>query len=94
LYNEALLASKLSQVITSLRALICVYVNHILFVVQVKGDNYKASFHETGNIESSVWSCGPVMGLIDDVPTCEALITSMVEEAEQIIRGRLAGMVK
>jgi nitronate monooxygenase len=34
------------------------------------------------------------MGLIDDVPTCEVLIKRMVEEAEQIIRGRLAGMVK
>ena len=62
--------------------------------MKVNGDNYKASFHETGDAESSVWSCGPVMGLIDDVPTCETLITGMVEEAEQIIRGRLAGMVK
>ena len=25
----------------------------------VKGDNYRKSFHETGDIESSVWSCGP-----------------------------------
>jgi nitronate monooxygenase len=65
-----------------------------VFARQVKGDNYRASFHETGDTESSVWSCGPVMGLIDDVPTCEVLIKRMVEEAEQIIRGRLAGMVK
>mmetsp|Transcript_64970 Transcript_64970/g.89247 ORF Transcript_64970/g.89247 Transcript_64970/m.89247 type:complete len:337 (-) Transcript_64970:188-1198(-) len=59
----------------------------------VKGDNYKASFHETGDSESSVWSAGTVMGLIDEIPTCEALLKSMVDEAEEIIRDRLAGMV-
>jgi len=59
----------------------------------VKGDNYKKSFQVTGDPESSVWSAGPVMGLIDDVPTCEALIASVVAEAEAIITGRLASMV-
>ena len=60
----------------------------------VKGDNYRASFQETGDTESSVWSAGTVMGLIDDVPTCEGLIEGMVQEAEAIIRGRLASMVQ
>jgi NAD(P)H-dependent flavin oxidoreductase YrpB (nitropropane dioxygenase family) len=59
----------------------------------VKGDNYRASFQETGDTQSSVWSAGMVMGLIDSVPTCEALITGMVDEAEDIIRGRLNSMV-
>ena len=60
----------------------------------VKGDNYRASFQETGDTESSVWSCGPVMGLIDDVPTCQKLIEGMVSEAEDLIKGRLANMVQ
>ncbi len=60
----------------------------------VKGDNYRASFQETGDTQSSIWSAGMVMGLIDDVPTCEALIEQMVAEAEEIIRGRLATMVR
>ena len=60
----------------------------------VKGDNYRASFQETGDTESSVWSAGTVMGLIDDVPSCEGLIEGMVQEAEAIIRGRLASMVQ
>ena len=34
------------------------------------------------------------MGLIDSVPTCEELIHGMVSEAEGIIKGRLAEMVK
>ena len=60
----------------------------------VKGDNYKKSFQETGDAQSSVWSAGAVMGLIDDIPTCEALVEGMVKEAEDIIRGRLAEMVR
>jgi len=40
------------------------------------------SFHETGDIENSVWSCGSVMSLIDEVLTCEDLINRMVAEAE------------
>lgn len=58
----------------------------------VRGDNYRASFQETGDVDSSVWSCGPVMGLIDDVPSCEALVQGMVDEAEAIIKGRLVAM--
>ena len=61
---------------------------------QVKGENYRASFHETGDTESSVWSAGAVMGLIEDVPTCEVLLQRMVNEAEGIIRGRLASMIQ
>ena len=33
----------------------------------VKGDNYRASFQDTGNTEDSVWSAGTVMGLIVSV---------------------------
>ena len=51
----------------------------------VSGENYRKSFQETGDAESSVWSCGPVMALIDDCPTCEELITRMVDEAVGII---------
>jgi len=52
----------------------------------VKGMAYKKSFYETGDTQDSVWSCGPVIGLIDDVPTCKELIDRMVKEAETIIR--------
>ena len=40
-----------------------------------------------------MWSAGQVMGLIDDIPTCEQLITDIVDEAEEVITGRLPGMV-
>lgn len=59
----------------------------------VSGENYRRSFQETGDPASSVWSAGPVMGLIDDVPTCAALIARMVADAEAIITRRLPAMV-
>lgn len=52
----------------------------------VMGENYRKSFQETGDPESSVWSCGQVMELIDDVPTCQVLMDRMVAEAEQILQ--------
>ena len=45
-------------------------------------------------VRLSVWSCGPVMGLMADVPPCEALVSGMVDEAEAIIKGRLAAMCR
>mmetsp|Transcript_22115 Transcript_22115/g.39707 ORF Transcript_22115/g.39707 Transcript_22115/m.39707 type:complete len:330 (-) Transcript_22115:73-1062(-) len=55
----------------------------------VKGDNYRVSFQETGDPDSSVWSCGQSIGLIKDIPTCKDLLESIVAEAEGIIRTRL-----
>ena len=46
-------------------------------------------FTETGNLDEGVWSAGTVMGLIDNVVTCEELINNIVDEAETIIKNRL-----
>ncbi|TPX33186.1 nitronate monooxygenase [Synchytrium microbalum] len=48
--------------------------------------------YENGDVDYGVWSAGQVLGLIDDIPSCEALLTRMVAEAEDIIKGRLARM--
>lgn len=48
---------------------------------------------ESGDINHGVWTAGLVQGLINDIPTCEELLTRMVSEAEAIIRSRLGGMV-
>merc|ERR1712046_113281 len=55
----------------------------------VKGENYRVSFQETGDVGSSVWSCGQSIGLIDDIPTCKDLVAKIVAEAEDVIRNRL-----
>jgi NAD(P)H-dependent flavin oxidoreductase YrpB (nitropropane dioxygenase family) len=46
-----------------------------------------------GEMDAGAWSCGMVAGLIRDVPTCKELIDRIMREAEQIIRGRLTGLL-
>jgi nitronate monooxygenase len=52
----------------------------------VKGDNYRKSFQETGDAQSSAWSCGQSIGLIEDVPNCRDLLNNIVGEAELILQ--------
>ena len=59
----------------------------------MKGVNYKKSFQETGDTQSSVWSCGLSIGLIDEVKSCKDFIEGIVSEAESIINSRLPAMV-
>ena len=59
----------------------------------VRGENYRVSFQETGDPDSSVWSAGCVMGLIDDAPTCEELISRIMREAVEVMTMRLPAMV-
>lgn len=42
-----------------------------------------------GDMDAGAWSCGMVAGLINDIPSCQELITSIMDEAGEIIRRRL-----
>ncbi len=46
-----------------------------------------------GDLDKGIWSAGMIVGLIDDNPSCEELISRIVKEAEQIISERLSAMV-
>jgi len=48
---------------------------------------------EEGEVDAGAWSCGMVAGLIHDIPTCQELIERIMTEAEEIVRGRLEGML-
>ncbi len=48
---------------------------------------------ETGDMTKGVFWAGMVQGLIHDVPTCAELIGRIMADAEEIMRGRLAGMM-
>ncbi len=48
---------------------------------------------QTGDLSKGVFWAGMVQGLIHDVPTCQVLIDRIIAEAEDIIRGRLAGLL-
>jgi nitronate monooxygenase len=45
-----------------------------------------------GEMEAGVWSCGMVAGLINDVPSCQELIDTIMSEADALINQRLRGM--
>ena len=48
---------------------------------------------ERGDLEHGIWSAGMVVGLIDDIPTCQELVERIVAEAEQIISERLNSLL-
>jgi nitronate monooxygenase len=48
---------------------------------------------QDGDLDAGAWSCGMVVGLIDDVPTCRELIDRIMSQAEEIIRKRLTGIL-
>jgi nitronate monooxygenase len=48
---------------------------------------------QRGEMDAGAWSCGMVVGLIHDIPTCKELIDRIMSEAEAIVRGRLEGMM-
>ena len=49
---------------------------------------------ENGDLDAGIWSVGTAMGLINDIPTCGELVSRIVEEAEELITGRLGDMVE
>jgi NAD(P)H-dependent flavin oxidoreductase YrpB (nitropropane dioxygenase family) len=46
-----------------------------------------------GTMDAGAWSCGMVVGLINDIPTCGELIDRIMSEADEIINQRLAGFM-
>jgi NADH:quinone reductase (non-electrogenic) len=43
-----------------------------------------------GDLDAGAWSCGLVIGLIKDIPTCQELIDRIIAEGEAIISNRLS----
>jgi nitronate monooxygenase len=46
-----------------------------------------------GDMDAGAWSCGMVVGLINDVPSVKELIDRIMTEANQLIRERLTGLL-
>ena len=47
----------------------------------------------SGDTEHGIWSAGMVQGLIHDIPTCAALVSRIITEAEAIISARLSRLM-
>jgi NADH:quinone reductase (non-electrogenic) len=48
---------------------------------------------QDGVMDAAERSCGMVAGLIHDIPTCKELIDRIMQGAEEIISGRLEGLL-
>jgi nitronate monooxygenase len=48
---------------------------------------------QDGEMDAGAWSCGMVVGLIHDIPTCKELIDRTMAEAKALIRDRLEGLL-
>lgn len=46
-----------------------------------------------GDIDGGIWTAGQVIGLINDIPTCQELLDRIVSQAEEIIQARLGKMI-
>ena len=46
-----------------------------------------------GEMEAGAWSCGMLVGLINDIPSCKELIDGIMSEADSLITKRLEGML-
>lgn len=49
---------------------------------------------ESGNLDAGLVWAGQVQGLIRDIPTCAELLARIIDEAEEIIAGRLASFLQ
>tara|TARA_R110001592_G_scaffold6774_17_gene36903 strand:- start:9666 stop:10643 length:978 start_codon:yes stop_codon:yes gene_type:complete len=58
----------------------------------VAGARGRANVLEGGDIDDGIWTAGMVIGLINDIPSCQELLDRMVSEAETIINKRLVSL--
>ena len=52
-----------------------------------------APIMQEGDVDAGAWSCGMVVGLINDIPSVKQLIDRIVRQAEELISTRLQGML-
>lgn len=50
--------------------------------------------YEEGDLDAGIWTVGTSMGLINDIPTVEELVSRIIDEAEELITDRLTDMVQ
>lgn len=48
---------------------------------------------DEGEIDSGIWSAGQVQGLIDDIPSCNDLVSQIVAECQKTIKERMACLI-
>lgn len=59
----------------------------------VAGTRGRKEVLENGDIDGGVWAAGMVLGLINDIPTCEELLKRIVAEAREAIGTRMSSLL-
>lgn len=59
----------------------------------VAGTRGRVAVLEEGDVDGGVWAAGMVIGLINDIPTCEVLLKRMVAEAREAVAVRMKGLL-
>jgi NAD(P)H-dependent flavin oxidoreductase YrpB (nitropropane dioxygenase family) len=49
---------------------------------------------DNGDVDAGIWTVGTAMGLINDIPTVGELVSRIVDDAEELIAGRLGDMLE
>lgn len=58
----------------------------------ISGQRAKVRVYHEGQLDDGVWSCGQVVGLVQDIPTVASLISRMMNQAEKTY-ARIGGLI-
>lgn len=61
---------------------------------QIVAGARSTSVYERGEIEGGIWTAGMVMGLIDDIPSCDELVRRIIRDATETVQKRLLSLVQ
>ncbi len=60
----------------------------------VAGARGREEVLESGHIDGGIWTAGMVIGLINDIPTCDVLLKRIVAEAREAVATRMGPFLK
>jgi NAD(P)H-dependent flavin oxidoreductase YrpB (nitropropane dioxygenase family) len=55
----------------------------------VAGTSGRTKVLDEGDVNGGIWTVGMVIGLINDIPTCDALLKRIIEEAKEAAETRV-----
>jgi len=56
----------------------------------VAGTRGRKAVLEEGDVDGGIWAAGMVLGLINDIPTCDVLLKRIIAEARDAVRTRVS----
>jgi len=59
----------------------------------VAGSRGRKEVLEDGDIDGGIWTAGMVIGLINDIPTCDVLLKRIVAEAREAAEKRVSALL-